>query len=87
MENQPTTKHNETQPHTIEPHDVLQGVQVLHSSLVTAEDLGSGTEIIGEVLPVLLPHFSVPTQPVDLLVEGNVVGRPVTCGQQRQRET
>lgn len=71
---------------TIEPHDVFQGVQVLDISLVTAEDLGSGTEIIREVLSVLLPHFSITTQHVDLLVEGDVVGWPVTCGKQRQRK-
>lgn len=64
---------------------MLQGVQVLDSGLVTAEDLGSGTQIIGEVLSVLLPHFSITTQHVDLLVEGDVVGRPVTCGKQRQQ--
>lgn len=68
----------EAGPRTIKPHDVLQRVQVRDVSLVTAEDLGSGTEVIGEVLSVLLPHFPVTTQGVNLWVEGDIVGRPVT---------
>lgn len=66
--------------HTIKPHDALQRVQALDISLVTAEDLGSGTEIVGKVLSILLPHLFITTQSVDLLVEGNIIGRPVTCG-------
>lgn len=65
--------------HTVKPHDVLQRGQVLHGSLVTAEDLGSGTEVVGEVLAVLLPHFSITTQGINVWVERHVVGRPVTC--------
>lgn len=71
--------------HTIKPHDVLQGVQVLDISLVTAEDLGSGTEIIGKVLSILLPHLSITTQGIDLLVEGNIVGWPVTCSSAKDK--
>lgn len=67
------------EPHTIESHDMLQGLQVLNATLVTAKDLGSGTEVIGEVLSVLLPHFYVTTHCVDLPMERNVVGRPITC--------
>lgn len=55
--------------------------------MVTAEDLGSGTEIIGKFLSILLPHLAITTQGVDLLVEGNIVGGPVTCGTHRQQET
>lgn len=73
---------NKTEPHTVEPHDVLQRVQVLNISLVTTEDLGPRTKIIRKVFSILLPHFTVPTQHVDLLVEGNVIGRPVTCGKE-----
>ena len=76
---------SQTEPHTIEPHDVLQGVQVLDIGLVPAEDLGSGTEIIGEVLSIVLPHFSITTQQIDLLVKRNVVGWPVTFGKQRHK--
>lgn len=68
---------------TVGPHDVLQRVQVLDLGLVSAEDLGSGTEVVGEVLPVLLPHLPVATQSIDLLVEGDVVGRPVACRKHR----
>lgn len=72
--------------HTIRPHDVLQGLQVLDVTLVTAEDLGSGAEIIGEVLSVLLHHLVIATQGVDPLMEGNVVRWPVSCGTHRPRE-
>lgn len=65
---------------------MLQGVQVLHITLVTAEDLGSGAEIIGKVFSIPLPHLVITTQGVDPLVEGNVVRWPVTCGTHRQRE-
>lgn len=64
---------------TVKSHDVLQWVQVLHASLVTAEDLCSGTKIIREVLSALLPHFSVTTQGINVWVERDVVGRPVPC--------
>lgn len=77
---------NKAKPRTIKPHDVLQGVQVLDVGLVTAEDLGSWTEIIGKILSILLPHFSITTQAVDVLVEGNIVGWPVTCGTHRRQE-
>jgi len=77
----------ETEQHTVRPHDALQRVQVLHVRLVPAEDLGSGTEIVGEVFSVLIPHFFITTQLVDLVVERNVVGRPVTFGKRRERET
>lgn len=69
---------NKANPRTIKPHDVLQGVQVLDVALVTAEDLGSWTEIIGKILSIPLPHFCITTQAVDVLVEGNIIGWPVT---------
>lgn len=74
----------ETRLHTIRPHDVLQRFQILDVSLVATEDLGPGTEIVGKLLSVPLPHFLITTQGVDLLMEGHIVGRPVTCGSHTQ---
>lgn len=62
---------------TIKSHYVLQGVQIFDGGLVAAEDLGSGTQIVREVVSVLFPHFSITTESVDAPVEGDVVGRPV----------
>lgn len=67
--------------HTVGPHDVLQRLQVLDASLVAAEDLGSGTKVVGELLSVPLPHLPIAAQSVDLLVEGHIVGRPIACKQ------
>lgn len=69
-------------PHTVGPHDVLQRLQVLDASLVAAEDLGSGTKVVGELLSIPLPHFPVAAQSPDRLVEGHIVGRPIACSRQ-----
>lgn len=61
---------------------MLQRLQVLDACLVAAEDLGSGTKVVGELLPIPLPHFPVAAQSVDLLVEGHIVGRPIACSRQ-----
>lgn len=66
-------------PPTVVSHDVFEGAQVRHLSLVPAEDFGSGTEVVREVLSVSLPHHAVPTQVVDFNMERYVVGWPVTC--------
>lgn len=58
---------------------MLQRLQVLDASLVAAEDLGSGTKVVGELLSIPLPHFPIAAQSVDLLVEGHIVRRPIAC--------
>lgn len=64
---------------TVVSHEVFKGVEVKHFGLVSAEDLGSGTKVIGEVDAIAPPHGIVPTQVVDFDVKRNVVGRPVPC--------
>lgn len=58
---------------TVVSHDVFEGVEVGHLGLVPAEDFGSGTEVIGEVHAIPLPHHAVPTQVVDFSVKWYVV--------------
>lgn len=66
---------------------MLERVQVGHVGLVPAEDLGSGAEVVGEVLAVLLPHLPVAAAGVDLGVEGDIIGGPIACTDQSQRQT
>lgn len=61
---------------------MLQRLQVLDACLVAAEDLGSGTKVVGELFSVPLPHSPVAAQSVDPLVEGHIVGRPIACSRQ-----
>lgn len=60
---------------------MLEGVDVRHLGLVPAEDLSSGTKVIGEVFSVSLPHHIVPSEVVDFSVKRYVVGRPITYSQ------
>ena len=65
--------------HTVVSHEAFEGVEVRHLGLVPAEDFGSGTEVIGEVYSISLPHYTVPAQVVDLTMKRYVVGWPVAC--------
>lgn len=64
---------------TVVSHDVFKGVKVRHLGLVSAEDFGSRTEVVGEVYSISLPHHTIPTQIVDLSMKRYVVGRPIPC--------
>lgn len=64
---------------TVVSHHAFEGDEVGHLRLVPAEDFSSGTEIIGEVFPVSLPHHTVPTQVVDFSMKWYIVWWPITC--------
>lgn len=64
-------------PVVVVSHDVFERGKVGDPGLVSSEDLGSWTEVIGELLPVPLPHHPVATEVIDISVERNVVGRPI----------
>lgn len=71
---------------TVVSHDVFKGVEVKYFGLVSAEDFGSGTEVVGEVYSISLPHHIIPTQVVDVNMKWYVVGWPIPCRQVQHTE-
>lgn len=64
---------------TVVSHDAFEGAEVRHLGMVPAEDFGSGTEVVREVLTVSLPHHTVPAQVVDFSMKWYVVRWPIAC--------